>query len=114
MSDISRDQLFELAQQRGGLFGRNVEAEDFDCNEAVAGRIVRAVCASKDDATFERSFDAYPWYGTTPFDKELQAAFKAEAAASGEGRLIALPTYTAMLELRALLTRRGVTTGSFA
>jgi hypothetical protein len=42
MSDISRDQLFELAQQRGGLFGRNVEAEDFDCNEAVAGRIVRA------------------------------------------------------------------------
>ena len=37
-----------------------------------------------------------------------------EAAADGEGRLVALPTYTAMLELRALLHRRGVTRGSFA
>ena len=35
------------------------------------------------------------------------------AAAGADGRLYALPTYTAMLELRELLTRRGVTTGSF-
>ncbi|MEA2179230.1 MAG: hypothetical protein QOG77_2527, partial [Solirubrobacteraceae bacterium] len=28
-------------------------------------------------------------------------------------RLVVLPTYTAMLELRALLARRGVTRGSF-
>jgi hypothetical protein len=34
--------------------------------------------------------------------------------AAGEGRLVALPTYTAMLELRALLARRGLTRSSFA
>jgi acetyl/propionyl-CoA carboxylase alpha subunit len=37
-----------------------------------------------------------------------------EAVAAGGGRLVALPTYTAMLELRALLHRRGMTRGSFA
>ncbi len=36
------------------------------------------------------------------------------AAADGTGTLYALPTYTAMLELREVLTRRGATRGSFA
>jgi hypothetical protein len=35
------------------------------------------------------------------------------AVADGEGQLVALPTYTAMLELRALLARRGITAGAF-
>jgi hypothetical protein len=35
------------------------------------------------------------------------------AATAAPGRLYALPTYTAMLELRDLLSRQGVTTGSF-
>ena len=35
------------------------------------------------------------------------------ALASGDGRLVALPTYTAMLELRRLLVARGVAEGSF-
>jgi UDP-N-acetylmuramyl tripeptide synthase len=36
------------------------------------------------------------------------------ALADGEGRLVALPTYTAMLALRELLVARGAATGSFA
>ncbi len=36
------------------------------------------------------------------------------ALADGEGRLVALPTYTAMLALRELLVARGVARGSFA
>jgi hypothetical protein len=32
---------------------------------------------------------------------------------SGEGRLVALPTYTAMLALRELLVARGAARGSF-
>ncbi len=35
------------------------------------------------------------------------------ALAGGEGRLVALPTYTAMLELRELLVSRGAAKGSF-
>jgi UDP-N-acetylmuramyl tripeptide synthase len=35
------------------------------------------------------------------------------ALADGEGRLVALPTYTAMLELRELLVARGAAQGSF-
>ena len=35
------------------------------------------------------------------------------ALAGGEGRLVALPTYTAMLDLRELLVARGAAKGSF-
>jgi UDP-N-acetylmuramyl tripeptide synthase len=37
-----------------------------------------------------------------------------DALAAGDGRLVALPTYTAMLALRALLVERGAAEGSFA
>jgi len=37
-----------------------------------------------------------------------------DALGSGEGRLVALPTYTAMLALRELLVARGAAQGSFA
>ncbi|MEJ7825640.1 MAG: MurT ligase domain-containing protein [Solirubrobacteraceae bacterium] len=36
------------------------------------------------------------------------------ALSDGDGRLVAMPTYTAMLELRALLVARGAAAGSFA
>ena len=42
----------------------------------------------------------------------LEAGLDA-ALAGGEGRLVALPTYTAMLELRRLLVARGAAEGSF-
>jgi hypothetical protein len=44
---------------------------------------------------------------------ELERGLDA-ALADGEGRLVALPTYTAMLALRELLVARGAATGSFA
>jgi len=43
--------------------------------------------------------------------KDLAAAFDAARAASGAGPLYVLPTYTAMLQLRAALQRRGVVRG---
>jgi UDP-N-acetylmuramyl tripeptide synthase len=44
---------------------------------------------------------------------ELERGLDA-ALAAGEGRLVALPTYTAMLALRELLVARGAAQGSFA
>ena len=46
-------------------------------------------------------------------EPELDAGLD-RALASGDGRLFALPTYTAMLELRELLVARGAARGSFA
>ena len=46
-------------------------------------------------------------------EPDLAAALDT-ALATGDGRLIALPTYTAMLALRELLVTRGAATGSFA
>jgi hypothetical protein len=43
--------------------------------------------------------------------KDLAAAFEVARAASGAGPLYVLPTYTAMLQLRAALQRRGVVRG---
>jgi hypothetical protein len=42
----------------------------------------------------------------------LEAGLDA-ALADGDGRLVALPTYTAMLDLRGLLVARGAAQGSF-
>ncbi|MGI8729096.1 MAG: DUF1727 domain-containing protein, partial [Solirubrobacteraceae bacterium] len=57
-------------------------------------------------------------YAGLPVDRlhvvpALEAGLDA-ALADGDGRLVALPTYTAMLELRALLVARGAAAGSFA
>jgi hypothetical protein len=56
-------------------------------------------------------------YAGVPADRIVVAAELADAldaaAAQAPGRLYALPTYTAMLELRQLLARRGVAEGSF-
>jgi hypothetical protein len=46
-------------------------------------------------------------------EPDLERALDA-ALADGAGRLIALPTYTAMLALREVLVGRGAATGSFA
>ena len=82
--------------------------------EVLAPRVRRATCSGTRAAELALRLK----YAGVPTDRiVVQPALDRaldEAAASGEGRLVALPTYTAMLELRALLTRRGVTTGSFA
>ena len=36
MIDIRGDERLELVNERGGLFGSEVETKDFDCNEPIA------------------------------------------------------------------------------
>jgi UDP-N-acetylmuramyl tripeptide synthase len=81
--------------------------------EVLAPRVRRVTCSGTRAAELALRFK----YAGVPVERiavqpELERALD-EAAAAGEGRLIALPTYTAMLELRALLARRGVLRGSF-
>jgi UDP-N-acetylmuramyl tripeptide synthase len=82
--------------------------------EVLAGRLRRVTCAG----TRAEELAVRLKYAGVPADRiavepALGAALDA-AAAAAPGRLYALPTYTAMLELRELLARRGVAEGSFA
>jgi UDP-N-acetylmuramyl tripeptide synthase len=82
--------------------------------EVLAARVRRVTCSGTRAAELALRFK----YAGVPVERiavqpVLERALD-EAAAHGEGRLVALPTYTAMLELRALLARRGMTRGSFA
>ena len=82
--------------------------------EVLAGRVRRFTCAG----TRAEELAVRLKYAGVPADRivvrpALAAALDDAAAAAGE-RLYALPTYTAMLELREVLERRGVAQGSFA
>jgi lipid II isoglutaminyl synthase (glutamine-hydrolysing) len=81
--------------------------------EALAGRVRRVTCSGTRAAELALRLK---YAGVPPdrlhvvpaLDRGLDAALT-----SGEGRLIALPTYTAMLALRELLVARGAAEGSF-
>jgi len=82
--------------------------------EAIAGRVRRVTCSGTRAAELALRLK----YAGVPADRihvvsALERGLDA-ALASGEGRLIALPTYTAMLALRELLVERGAAVGSFA
>jgi UDP-N-acetylmuramyl tripeptide synthase len=82
--------------------------------EVLAPRIRRATCSGTRAAELALRLK----YAGVPVERiavqpSLERALD-EAGAGGQGRLVALPTYTAMLDLRALLARRGVTRGAFA
>jgi UDP-N-acetylmuramyl tripeptide synthase len=82
--------------------------------EVLAGRLRRVTCAG----TRAEELAVRLKYAGVPTDRivvesDLLTALD-EAAAAADGRLYALPTYTAMLELRELLSRRGVAEDSFA
>jgi len=82
--------------------------------EVLAPRLRRITCAG----TRAEELAVRMKYAGVPADRivigtGLEGALDDAAAAAGE-RLYALPTYTAMLELRELLAGRGVTAGSFA
>ena len=81
--------------------------------ELIAGRVRRVTCSGTRAAELALRLK----YAGVPaerldvvpaLDRGLDAALS-----SGEGRLVALPTYTAMLALRELLVARGAATGSF-
>jgi UDP-N-acetylmuramyl tripeptide synthase len=82
--------------------------------EAIAGRVRRVTCSGTRAAELALRLK----YAGVPSDRlhvlpRVEDGLQA-ALASGEGRLIALPTYTAMLALRELLVARGAASGSFA
>jgi UDP-N-acetylmuramyl tripeptide synthase len=76
--------------------------------EVLAPHVGRAVCAGTRAAELALRLK----YAGVPAERlqvvgELPAALDAALAAAGDARLFALPTYTAMLELREELARRG-------
>ncbi len=82
--------------------------------EVLARRVRRVTCSGTRASELALRFK----YAGVPVERiavqgDLERALD-EAAADGHGRLVALPTYTAMLELRALLARRGLLRESFA
>jgi UDP-N-acetylmuramyl tripeptide synthase len=82
--------------------------------EVLAGRLRRVTCAG----TRAEELAVRMKYAGVPADRieverDLATALDA-AAGDGAGPLYALPTYTAMLQLRDLLARRGAARGSFA
>lgn len=82
--------------------------------ELVAGRVRSVTCSGTRAAELAVRLK----YAGVPVERlhvvaDLRDGLDA-ALAGGEGRLVAIPTYTAMLELRALLVERGAVAGSFA
>jgi UDP-N-acetylmuramyl tripeptide synthase len=82
--------------------------------EAVAQRVRRVTCSGTRAAELALRLK---YAGVAPerlhVVPDLERGLDA-ALADGAGRLVALPTYTAMLALRALLVERGAAEGSFA
>ncbi len=82
--------------------------------EVIAARVRRVTCSGTRAAELALRLK----YAGVPADRiavvpALERGLDA-ALADGEGRLVALPTYTAMLALRELLVARGAAAGSFA
>ncbi|MDP2710548.1 MAG: MurT ligase domain-containing protein [Solirubrobacteraceae bacterium] len=81
--------------------------------EVIAGRVRRVTCSGTRAAELALRLK---YAGVAPerlhVVPELEDGLDA-ALADGEGRLVALPTYTAMLALRELLVARGAAAGSF-
>jgi UDP-N-acetylmuramyl tripeptide synthase len=82
--------------------------------EQLAGRVRRVTCSGTRAAELALRLK----YAGVPADRlhvvpALERGLD-DALAAGDGRLVALPTYTAMLALRELLVARGAAAGSFA
>jgi UDP-N-acetylmuramyl tripeptide synthase len=81
--------------------------------ELAAGRLRRVTCSGTRAAEMALRLK----YAGVPTDRIAVVPEPARgldaALAEGEGRLVAIPTYTAMLELRGLLADRGAVGGSF-
>jgi UDP-N-acetylmuramyl tripeptide synthase len=76
--------------------------------EIIAGRVRRAVCAG---TRAPEMAVRLKYAGVPPAAIEVEEAIDRSldrAVAASDGRLFALPTYTGLVELRTLLTRRGL------
>ncbi len=82
--------------------------------EVIAGRVRRVTCSGTRAAELALRLK---YAGVPPERLNVVPALERgldAALGDGEGRLVALPTYTAMLALRELLVARGAARGSFA
>jgi UDP-N-acetylmuramyl tripeptide synthase len=82
--------------------------------EVIAGRVRRVTCSGTRAAELALRLK---YAGVSPERLHVVPALERgldAALADGDGRLVALPTYTAMLALRELLVARGAAQGSFA
>lgn len=82
--------------------------------EVIAGRVRTVTCSGTRAAELALRLK---YAGVAPERLHVVPALERgldAALADGAGRLVALPTYTAMLALRALLVERGAAQGSFA
>jgi UDP-N-acetylmuramyl tripeptide synthase len=82
--------------------------------ELVAGRVRRVTCSGTRAAELALRLK---YAGVPPERLHVVPALERgldAALGDGDGRLVALPTYTAMLALRELLVARGAARGSFA
>ena len=82
--------------------------------EVIAGRVRTVTCSGTRAAELALRLK---YAGVAPERLHVVAALERgldAALADGAGRLVALPTYTAMLALRRLLVERGAAEGSFA
>jgi UDP-N-acetylmuramyl tripeptide synthase len=76
--------------------------------EVLAGRVRRATCAGTRAEEMALRLKYAGIDARIEVDRELSSSLDSAVAAAGGERLFALPTYTALLELRDLLTRRGL------
>jgi UDP-N-acetylmuramyl tripeptide synthase len=76
--------------------------------EVLAGRVRHATCAGTRAEEMALRLKYAGIDARIEVDRELGSSLDSAVAAAGGERLFALPTYTALLELRDLLTRRGL------
>jgi UDP-N-acetylmuramyl tripeptide synthase len=76
--------------------------------EVLAGRVRRATCSGTRAEEMALRLKYAGIDARIDVDRELGSSLDSAVAASGGERLFALPTYTALLELRDLLARRGL------
>ncbi|HEV2874951.1 MAG TPA: MurT ligase domain-containing protein [Thermoleophilaceae bacterium] len=76
--------------------------------EVLAGRVRRATCAGTRAEEMALRLKYAGIDAEIEVERELEASLDAAVAATEGERLYALPTYTALLELRDLLARRGL------
>ena len=76
--------------------------------EVLAGRVRRAVCSGTRAEEMALRLKYAGIDAELRVERDLEAAFDDAVARAAGQRLFALPTYTALLELRDLLARRGL------
>jgi len=76
--------------------------------EVLAGRVRRATCTGTRAEEMALRLKYAGLDGELHVDRDLERSLDAAVDGAAEGRLFALPTYTALLELRDLLARRGL------